>query len=193
MSENRAWETEFECGHKILDRRPKGPDAECPFCAEAMLFKISRALIYRDDAAALLATQPEESADAKLIRQMEQATALICWECRKVHIDIGASWWKNGCPDCGSHGYVLPFVIREKGSQPEDVGEPLTREDYGGLIGACQHMARHAMRVAKVSQDESDLDIVEKWDRLADKCESRMDELPASPTRHPTKEAENGA
>jgi hypothetical protein len=77
-------------------------------------------------------------------------------------------------------------------AQPEDVGEPLTREDYGDLIGACQQRARHAMRVAKISYDESDLDIVEKWDRLADKCESRMDELPAPPTRHPTKEAENG-
>lgn len=46
--ENKAWETEFECGHTVLDRKPKGPDAECPFCAAPKQFKISRALVYRD-------------------------------------------------------------------------------------------------------------------------------------------------
>jgi hypothetical protein len=52
MAENRAWETEFACGHQIIDRRPKGPESECPFCADPEPFKISRALIYRDDRSA---------------------------------------------------------------------------------------------------------------------------------------------
>jgi len=58
--------------------------------------------------------------DEAIARKLEQCCALVCWECRKVHIKEGASWWVDGCPDCGAHGYALPFLIREN---PSEQGE----------------------------------------------------------------------
>lgn len=53
--------------------------------------------------------------DARVYGNMEACNALVCWECRKVSVRSDNPFSRK-C-ECGSTGYVLPFLLRQGAEQ----------------------------------------------------------------------------